>query len=214
MTESVKMERNERLILGIDPGFGRMGYAVVAAAGDNLRLIVCDAIMTPKGLAYPQRLQQIYEQLGAIIKRYHPQEAAIEELFFGKNVTTAIPVAQARGVALLALAQSDLLIAEYTPNEVKLAVTGYGAARKEQVGAMVRLLLHLPSIPRPDDAADAAAIAICHAHTLLVFTTSVVKYYESLSCTSKKPTGGSNSCGLRAVSNLAHLTKSPPAGSG
>jgi len=170
MTESGKIERNERLILGIDPGFGRMGYAVVAAAGDNLRLIVCDAIMTPVGLAYPQRLQQIYEQLGAIINRYHPQEAAIEELFFGRNVTTAIPVAQARGVALLALVQSSLIIAEYTPNEVKLAVTGYGSAKKEQVGAMVRLLLHLPTTPRPDDAADAAAIAICHAHILRVPT--------------------------------------------
>jgi crossover junction endodeoxyribonuclease RuvC len=172
---SAKMERNERLILGIDPGFGRMGYAVVTAVGNDLDLIVCDAIMTPVGLAYPQRLQQIYEQLSTIIARYRPQEAAIEKLFFGKNATTAIPVAQARGVALLALAQSDLLIAEYTPNEVKLAVTGYGAARKEQVGAMVRLLLHLPAIPRPDDAADAAAIAICQAHTLRVLTTNAVK---------------------------------------
>ncbi len=175
MTESAKMERNERLILGIDPGFGRMGYAVVAAAGDELRLIVCDALMIPKGLGYPQRLLQIYEQLRAIIARYRPQEAAIEKLFFGKNATTAIPVAQARGVALLALAQSDLLIAEYTPNEVKLAVTGYGAARKEQVGAMVRHLLHLSSIPWPDDAADAAAIAICHAHTLRIFTANALK---------------------------------------
>jgi len=175
MTESVKIGRNERLILGIDPGFGRMGYAVVAVAGSDLRLIVCDAIMTPKGLAYPQRLQQIYEQLNAIIAKYQPREAAIEELFFGKNVTTAIPVAQARGVALLALAQSGLLITEYTPNEIKLAVTGYGAAKKEQVGAMVRFLLHLPAIPRPDDAADAAAIATCHAHTLRVLTTNAVK---------------------------------------
>jgi len=175
MTESAKMERKERLILGIDPGYGRMGYAVVAAVGDNLRLIACDAIITPAELAYPLRLQQIYEQLSAIIARYRPQEAAIEKLFFGKNVTTAIPVAQARGVALLALAQSDVLIAEYSPNEIKLAVTGYGAARKEQVGATVRLLLYLPSVPRPDDAADAAAIAICHAHTLRDLTTNDVK---------------------------------------
>jgi len=175
MTESVKLERKQRLILGIDPGYGRMGYAVIAAVGDNLRLIVCDAIMTPKGLAYPQRLLQIYEQLSTIIDRYCPQEAAIEKLFFGKNATTAIPVAQARGVALLALAQSDVLIAEYTPNEVKLAVTGYGAARKEQVGALVCHLLHLLSVPRPDDAADAAAIAICQAHTLRILTTNVGK---------------------------------------
>jgi len=169
------LEMNERLILGIDPGFGRMGYAVVAAAGSDLRLIVCDAIMTPMGLAYPHRLQQIYEQLSMIVTQYRPQEAAIEKLFFGKNATTAIGVAQARGVALLALAQSGLTIAEYTPNEIKLAVTGYGAARKEQVGAMVRSILHLTTIPRPDDAADAAAIAICQAHTLRVLTTNAVK---------------------------------------
>ncbi len=164
MTEMKRSERNERLILGIDPGFGRMGYAVVAAAGDDLRLIVCDAIMTPTGQAYPLRLQLIYEELSVIIARYCPQEAAIEELFFGKNATTTIGVAQARGVVLLTLVQSGLTITEYTPSEVKLAVTGYGAARKEQVGYMVRQLLDLPSIPRPDDAADAAAIAICHSH--------------------------------------------------
>ena len=166
MTESAKMGRDERLILGIDPGFGRIGYAVVAAVGDNLRLIACNAIITPKGLPYPQRLQQIYKQLSAIIAQYQPQEAAMEELFFGRNVSTAIAVGQARGVTLLALANSGLSIAEYTPNEVKLAVTGYGAAKKDQVGEMVRLLLHLKAVPRPDDAADAAAIAICHAHTV------------------------------------------------
>jgi crossover junction endodeoxyribonuclease RuvC len=145
-TESATVEtletsqRSERLILGIDPGFGRMGYAVVVAAGNDLRLIVCDAIMTSAG-SYTRRLQQIYDQLGVIISRYRPREAAIEKLFFGKNATTAIGVAQARGVTLLALAQSGLPIFEYTPSEVKLAVTGYGAARKEQVGEMVRLLL-------------------------------------------------------------------------
>jgi len=141
-----------------------MSYAIVAAAGNDLRLLVCAAIMTPTGQAYPLRLQMIYEELSVIIDRYRPQEAAIEKLFFGKNVTTAIGVAQARGVALLTLVQSGLTIAEYTPCEVKLAVTGYGAARKEQVGYMVQHILKLPTIPRPDDAADAAAIAICHAH--------------------------------------------------
>jgi crossover junction endodeoxyribonuclease RuvC len=166
---------NERRILGIDPGFGRLGYAVILAKGNDLGLLVCDAVMTPKTLAYPQRLQQIYEQLGAFIAQYRPQEAAIEELFFGKNVTTAIAVAQARGVALLTLAQRRLSIAEYTPSAVKLAVTGYGAARKEQVGYMVRQWLHLPAVPRPDDAADAAAIAICHAHMFRLSTTNAVK---------------------------------------
>ncbi len=175
MTEMKRSERNERRILGIDPGFGRMGYAVVTAAGNDLRLLVCDAIMTPTGQAYPLRLQLIYEELSVIIGRYHPEEAAIEKLFFGKNVTTAIGVSQARGVALLTLVQSGLTIAEYTPSEVKLAVTGYGAARKEQVGYMMRHLLDLPTIPRPDDAADAAAIAICHAHALRIYTEGLLR---------------------------------------
>ena len=166
---------DERRILGIDPGFGRVGYAVLAAQGMDVRLLVCDAIMTPTGLAYPKRLQQIYEQLGAIIARYQPTEAAIEELFFGKNVTTAIKVAQARGVVILLLAQQGLSMTEYTPSEVKLAVTGYGVARKEQVGFMVRQLLHLPAVPRPDDAADAAAIAICHTHMLRPDEVNVLK---------------------------------------
>jgi crossover junction endodeoxyribonuclease RuvC len=166
MTEKKCSEENERLILGIDPGFGRMGYAVVAAASNELRLLVCDATITPTGQAFPLRLQLIYEELCVIIARYPPQEVAVEKLFFGKNVSTAIGVAQARGVALLTLVQSGLTIAEYTPSEVKLAVTGYGAAKKEQVGYMISQLLHLPAVPRPDDAADAAAIAICHAHML------------------------------------------------
>src|SRR6266550_4027808 len=154
----------ERLILGIDPGYGRAGYAVVVAHGSALHLVACDTIITPQGLAYPERLQQLYGKLREVITRYCPREAAVEKLFFGKNAPTAIAVAQARGVTLLALVQNGISIAEYTPNEVKLAVTGYGAAKKGQVGDMVRLLLHLQSIPRPDDAADAAAIAICHLH--------------------------------------------------
>ncbi len=156
---------NERLILGIDPGFGIVGYAVLAIRDSELCLLACDAIITLENAAYPKRLQQIYEELGRLLTRYRPQEAALEKLFFGRNTTTAIPVAQARGVALLALAQSGLPISEYAPNEVKLAVTGYGAASKRQVGEMVRMLLHLPKVPRPDDAADAAAIAICHSHS-------------------------------------------------
>lgn len=162
------MNRSDRLILGIDPGYGRMGYAVIAAQGVDLRLLICNAVSTPARMAYPARLQRLYEELCIIVSQYHPREAAMEKLFFGNNAPTAIAVAQARGIALLALAQHGLSIAEYTPGEVKLAVTGYGAARKAQVGEMVRLLLHLPAIPRPDDAADAAAIAICHAHMLHV----------------------------------------------
>jgi crossover junction endodeoxyribonuclease RuvC len=166
---------NERRILGIDPGFGRVGYAVLSVQGSDLHLVVCDTIVTPTTLGYPKRLQQIYEQLGAIMTEYQPAEAAIEELFFGRNVTTAIKVAQVRGVTMLALAQRGVSITEYTPSEVKLAVTGYGAARKEQVGFMVRQLLHLPTVPRPDDAADAAAIAICHAHTLRIYAEGLLR---------------------------------------
>jgi crossover junction endodeoxyribonuclease RuvC len=169
------MNMNERRILGIDPGFGRIGYAVLSAQGNELHLIVCDAIVTSTTLAYPQRLQQLYEHLGVIMAEYQPAEAAIEALFFGKNVTTAIKVAQARGVTILALAQHGLSITEYTPSEVKLAVTGYGAARKEQVGFMVRQLLHLAVVPTPDDAADAAAVAICHAHALRIYTEGLLR---------------------------------------
>ncbi len=156
----------DRLILGIDPGYGRAGYAIVATQGSALHLVACDTIITPMSRAYPERLQQLYKEIREVVTRYCPREAAIEKLFFGKNAPTAIAVAQARGVCLLALVQSGISIAEYTPNEVKLTVTGYGAATKGQVGDMVRILLHLSSIPRPDDSADAAAIAICHAHTL------------------------------------------------
>src|SRR6266568_751472 len=106
----------ERRILGIDPGFGRIGYAILSAQGMDLHLVVCDAITTPTTLAYPQRLQQLYEQLGAIMAKYQPAEAAIEALFFGKNVTMAIKVAQARGVTILALAQQGVPITEYTPS--------------------------------------------------------------------------------------------------
>jgi len=153
--------------MGIDPGYATLGYAVIAASGNELRLLTCDVITTSAGLAFPHRLQQIYEQLSALVNEYHPQEAAMEALFFGRNVTTAIAVGHARGVAMLALINGGIAIAEYKPSEVKLAVTGYGAAKKWQVGEMVRLLLHLTSVPRPDDAADAAAIAICHLHTAL-----------------------------------------------
>ncbi len=155
----------QRITLGIDPGIAIVGYAVVAARGDDLDMIACNVITTPAGMPLAQRLQHIYRCLGEVITIYHPDEAAMEELFFAKNARTALTVGQARGVAMLALANGGLSIAEYTPLQVKQAVTGYGSAKKEQVGEMVRILLRLPSIPRPDDAADAAAVAICHLHT-------------------------------------------------
>src|SRR5258708_27065980 len=113
-----------------------------------------------------QRLQHIYQQLSEIVATYHPHEAAIEELFFAKNVRTALTVAHARGVAMLALSNGGLTVAEYTPKQIKQAITGYGSADKVQVGEMVRILLNLRAVPRPDDAADAAAVAICHLNTV------------------------------------------------
>jgi len=164
-----------RIALGIDPGTAIVGYAVVAARGDGLSMIVCDVITTPARMPLAERLQQIYAGGGEIVGMYAPQEAAMEELFFAKNTRTAMTVGQARGVAMLALANGGLPISEYTPKQVKQAVTGYGDARKEQVGEMVRILLKLPTIPRPDDAADAAAVAICHLNTANYLTNSFLK---------------------------------------
>ena len=133
-------------------------------------MVVCDVITTPATMPMPERLQHIYLCLNEIITTYRPNESAMEELFFAKNARTALTVGQARGVAMLALANGGLAVSEYTPKQVKQAVTGYGGANKEQVGEMVRILLHLKSIPRPDDAADAAAVAICHLHTASFLT--------------------------------------------
>src|SRR5436305_3425801 len=159
-----------RIALGVDPGNAIVGYAVVAAKGDDLRMIACDVITTPAHMPLAERFQLIYQRLIEIIGIYHPEEAAIEELFFAKNARTAMTVGQARGVAMLALANGGLPISEYTPKQIKQAVTGYGGAGKEQVGEMVRILLKLSAIPRPDDAADAAAVAICHLHTASILT--------------------------------------------
>jgi crossover junction endodeoxyribonuclease RuvC len=154
-----------RIILGIDPGIAITGYAFVHEHRGTLQLLACGVIRTPKNTALPDRLQILHERLTALIATYHPTESAMELLFFGKNRKTAIVVSHAREVAVLALQQAHLSIAEYTPTQVKLAVTGYGNADKSQVGEMVRVLLKLSTIPWPDDAADAAALAICHAHT-------------------------------------------------
>ena len=150
-------------VLGIDPGTAITGYGLVDFA-DDLHLVDCGAIVTPAGMALPQRLLTIHRDLSAVLARFQPQVAAVEELFFSKNVRTAMSVGHARGVVLLALAQAGLPIYHYKPSEVKLAVTGYGGASKSQMQEMVRLLLGLDSILAPDDVADAVAIAICHAH--------------------------------------------------
>jgi len=153
------------IILGIDPGTAIAGYGILQSDGDELKLVTYGAITTPSDWQMPRRLQHIYAELTALIAKYQPTDAVVEKLFFSKNVRTALSVGQARGVALLAAAQAGVAIHEYTPLQVKQAVVGYGRADKNQVQQMVRMLLQLESIPQPDDAADALAIAICHAHS-------------------------------------------------
>ncbi|MCX6025744.1 MAG: crossover junction endodeoxyribonuclease RuvC [Chloroflexi bacterium] len=148
--------------LGIDPGTATTGYGVVETTQAGPRAIAYGVIRTPAGWTLARRLQSLHEQLNALIALHDPTTAAVEKLFFQKNVRTAMAVGQARGVALLALSEYGLAVGEYSPLEVKQAVTGYGAAGKRQVQQMVRAILELDDIPRPDDAADALAIAICH----------------------------------------------------
>jgi crossover junction endodeoxyribonuclease RuvC len=152
-------------VLGIDPGTAITGYGVIEGEGDNLSLTTYGAITTPANQPLAQRLQHIYRELRALIVEWHPDSAAVEELFFSKNARTALSVGHARGVALLALTEAGLPLQEYKPAEIKQAVAGYGNASKQQVQGMVQLLLGLDEMPRPDDAADALAVAICHFHS-------------------------------------------------
>jgi len=150
------------LALGIDPGTATTGYGLVRQLADgSLQAVDFGVILTPKTLPDAERLDLLYQRLREILQEHQPVCCGVEKLFFQKNVTTAISVGQARGVILLALAQAGLEISEFTPNEVKQAVSGYGSADKRQMQEMVRILLALPEIPKPDDAADALAIAIC-----------------------------------------------------
>jgi crossover junction endodeoxyribonuclease RuvC len=151
------------LALGIDPGTESTGYGIVSEDDAGvLAAVSYGVIKTSKEYSTERRLKTIHKELSQIIFLNRPDSAAVEKLFFQKNVTNAIAVGQARGVILLALCDAEVKIAEYTPNEVKQCVTGYGAADKKQVQEMVRVLLNLREIPKPDDAADALAIAICH----------------------------------------------------
>ena len=152
-------------VLGIDPGTAITGYGVIEGEGDSLVVTTYGAVTTPANQPLAQRLQHIYHELRALITEWHPDSAAVEELFFSKNARTALSVGHARGVALLALTEAGLPIQEYKPAEVKQAVAGYGNAPKQQVQGMVQLLLNLDEMPRPDDAADALAVAICHFHS-------------------------------------------------
>jgi crossover junction endodeoxyribonuclease RuvC len=153
------------LVLGIDPGTAITGYGLVKGEDDSLTLVDYGAITTSSDQPLPERLQRIYRELTALIEDRQPTAVAVEELFFSKNVRTALSVGQARGVALLASANAGLPIHEYTPLQVKQAIAGYGRATKDQVQQMVRMLLALDSVPHPDDAADAIAVAICHIHS-------------------------------------------------
>ena len=152
-------------ILGIDPGYGITGFGVIEAERGKSRLIQCGAITTPAGMDFSARLEIIYEDMRKLLEVAKPDAVAIEELFFGQNVTTGIGVAQSRGVILLAIRQAGLSVTSYKPMQVKQAGGGYGNATKHQVQDMTKRLLGLSAMPKPDDAADAIAIALCHARS-------------------------------------------------
>lgn len=149
-------------ILGLDPGTATTGYGIIEIVEGDPHLVTFGVIRTDARLPMPQRLQVIYEEISALLTEYEPDTAAVEEVFFGRNITTAITVGQARGVLILALANAGIPIEEYSPPKIKDAVTGYGKADKHQVQLMVRNLLHLDETPRPDDAADGLAVALTH----------------------------------------------------
>ncbi len=153
------------VILGIDPGLAIVGWGVLSYAGSKFTPIAYGSVQTAAGLPVGERLAQIYDKLSFIIEKYKPDAVAVEELFFTSNITTGIVVAEARGVILLCARKHSIPVFEYTPMQVKQAVVGYGKAEKQQVISMVTMLLGLSAPPKPDDTADALAIAICHAHT-------------------------------------------------
>ena len=154
------------IILGIDPGLATLGYGVIEAVDQKRRLIQYGTLTTPAGQPMPQRLRAIYQGMNQLMDIYQPDDVAFEELFFSKNITTGINVSHARGVALLAVVQRTENLYEYTPMQIKQAVTGYGGADKHQVQHMVKMLLNMKDIARPDDAADALAVALTHANSM------------------------------------------------
>ena len=152
-------------ILGIDPGYAIMGWGVLDMNGNRFSVVDYGSITTDAKMDMPSRLQHLYAQLSAIIAEYRPEEASIEELFFANNAKTVIKVGEARGVAILACINGGLTVSEYTPLTIKQALVGYGKADKKQVQAMVKAILNLKEVPKPDDTADAVAAAICHGHS-------------------------------------------------
>jgi crossover junction endodeoxyribonuclease RuvC len=154
------------LALGIDPGIATTGYGLIRLLDDGgMQPVAFGVLITPPDMPVHRRLMMLYGELKELLAVHHPDTCAVEKLFFQRNVSTAIAVGEARGIVLLAMAEAGLDVAEYTPNEVKQAVAGYGSAEKRQVQEMVRTLLGLPTIPKPDDAADALAVAITHLNT-------------------------------------------------
>ena len=164
------------IVLGIDPGLAIVGWGVVEYKNAKFRTLAYGSIQTPAGTTTEERLTQIYRGICELIQTYHPNEVAVEELFFNTNITTGIRVAEARGVVLLAAQQAGVKIQEYTPSQVKQAVVGYGKAEKKQVITMVTNILGLSKPPKPDDTADALAIAICHGHSA---GSKLAKYYNN-----------------------------------
>ena len=162
-------------ILGIDPGYGITGFGLIEAQRGASRLLQCGAITTPAGMDFSVRLEIIYEDMRKLLEVSKPDAVAIEELFFGQNVTTGIGVAQSRGVILLAIRQAGLEVTSYKPMQVKQAVVGYGNATKHQVQDMTKRLLNLKEMPKPDDAADAIAIALCHARSSTSLLSQIYK---------------------------------------
>ena len=152
-------------ILGIDPGYASLGWGIIDLVGNRFSVVDYGAVLPDTSMDMPARLQALYNGLTDIIKKYKPEDASIEQLFFNSNAKTAILVGEATGVAVLACANGNLNIAEYTPLQIKQALVGYGRADKKQVQYMVKTMLNLKSVPKPDDTADALAAAICHAHS-------------------------------------------------
>lgn len=152
-------------ILGIDPGYAILGWGVIDVVGNRFSVVDYGSILTDTKMEMPARLQVLYNGLTELIHKYKPDDASIEQLFFNSNAKTAILVGEARGVAVLACANGNLNIGEYTPLQIKQALVGYGRADKQQVQYMVKTMLNLKSVPKPDDTADALAAAVCHAHS-------------------------------------------------
>jgi crossover junction endodeoxyribonuclease RuvC len=153
-------------VLGLDPGLATTGYGLVEGIGQRLEALAYGVVRTPARTPAAERLVLLHDELTALLARYHPDVSAVEELFLDTNARTAMQVGQARGVLLLTLAQSGIPVSEYTPMQIKQAITGYGGADKHQVQQMIALLLNLAVLPTPDDAADALAIAVCHHHSM------------------------------------------------